>query len=737
MAIAKVITPQTDFSAGEFDIDVMRSDDPAMRIGGRTCSNFRILNTKKLADRPGRSARFTSTTFPRCEEVQMGPGLIFTLCFGVFGGSGAIQIRNASGVQVALVNGLAWDITNVNQIVWEVYRNTIYITFQTSHPRVLVFDGVSSWTLSFYSEALTGNQLRTPFYRLAPIGVTMQPSGSGGIISLTLSAPYFKAGHVNTRMRFCGRQFTITNVGAPTFATATVNESLPGSQTIGFVGDPGPFYSIGDEVQGSISHAIGIVTTINAGAGGNIVVQLLGRAAGDFGGLLTESFITTEIIIGPGGSLPNNTASAVGLPGAVTIWDEQVMDDFHGWPASCFVDQNRLGFCDFPALPGGISWSAIGQPTDMAIGPNPSDGFFELVPNKGRVLYVAAGPESSEFVFCDNGIYYIPISTTNPLKPGSVAFNLISRDGCSRVQPRAVQEVIVYIGSGGSSVMSLVAMGSYTRPYETRNLSDQHSHLIVSPVAIAAPTSADTFPERYAYVLNSDSTIAVLKYQIGSRQLLGTIGWTPWSGSAQVSWVSALNANVMFTSNYFGVNIVEVLDGTQYLDAAVLVNNPPPALVPSGGQGPLWWMPSQSVTLIDLGTRQMGVYQIDAQGFIVPQNIGGEDLASAQLVAGQAWTSTFEPFLPPVQGGQSVGQRMKRRKIAKWAVTANHGTGFVFADARVTAYRQDDDATQPPPLREETVTGRRMGRDYDPRVQLIKDVPGPLVLLEIGLDVTI
>jgi hypothetical protein len=38
--------------------------------------------------------------------------------------------------------------------------------------------------------------------------------------------------------------------------------------------------------------------------------------------------------------------------------------------------------------------------------------------------------------------------------------------------------------------------------------------------------------------------------------------------------------------------------------------------------------------LMDLGTRQMGTYQIDSNGNIIPQFIDGENLTSSQLVAG-------------------------------------------------------------------------------------------------------
>ena len=56
--------------------------------------------------------------------------------------------------------------------------------------------------------------------------------------------------------------------------------------------------------------------------------------------------------------------------------------------------------------------------------------------------------------------------------------------------------------------------------------------------------------------------------------------------------------------------------------------------------------PGGAVTLMDNVNRMMGTYQIDANGNIIPQGNAGENLASAQLVAGQPWTATLEPFAP-------------------------------------------------------------------------------------------
>jgi len=288
-------------------------------------------------------------------------------------------------------------------------------------------------------------------------------------------------------------------------------------------------------------------------------------------------------------------------------------------------------------------------------------------------------------------------------------------------------------------------------------LSEFHAHLFNGIQCIAAPSADGSFNERYAYVLNGDGSIAVGKYT--PESLPGNapvIGWGPWSGGAVVSWIAAYAADVLFTSSYFGTGIVEILDDAQYLDAALPVNNLPAAFTPPAGKGPLWFIASQSVTLIDQSTRMMGTYQIDPNGFIIPQFNGGENLAIASLVAGQPWTMITEPFCPDAQPGNDVGQRMFKRRVARFAVYVIHSTGFLMARLfsgpltrtspslgttmnrhRVTAWNQDDDATKPPPLREEAQRWRPLGRAFDPRVAIIKDVPGPLLISEIGLEATI
>lgn len=810
----KIQGAQRDFSFGEIDVTLKRADDhPARKAGLRQMSNWRILNSGAIQNRSGRTALFPAGAAARIEEITMSPGNTFKLAFSLQN----ITIYTAAGGVAATFsvqgNGapLPWTSANVASIVYAKFKLTIGITFPGIRPQVLTWDGVSAWSIADYNEDVTqGSQKRTPFYRLSAQGITMGVSAVSGNVTVTWSSPIVVAGMVGTRVRFAGRQIVLNSVISTLSMNATVAEPLPPGQTLtatiigrfapgdvvrgASTGAQGiiittptsqdidllnfsPRPGIGDAITGVTSGATGVVTatgpnisvslstgtsfvngeTITWSAGSNVargvsatslVVQVLANNS-------SAPVFGVETIVGPSAQAAV-TATAVTVPQAIVVWDEEVFNSFRGYPASCFSDQFRFGFCNFPAVPNGISWSAINAPKDLYVGANPNDAMFELAPDSVQVYYVVPGAESSEFVFCDRKLYYIKIDAQNPLKPGSVSFQTLSSDGCAQVQPRITQDVLLYANAGRSSIIAITASGAYYRPFNTRSLTDYHNHLFHGIVAIAVPTADGDFNERYAYVLNADGSIAVGKYALQEGQVVPVIGWGPWNGGGSIIWVSAWGSDVVFTGSYFGTNICEVLDDDQYLDAAMSVNNPPAPFVAPVGKGPLWWIPNQSVSLMDQVTRSMGTYQIDVNGFIVPQNRGGENLASASLVAGQPWTATAEPFCPNAQPGADAGQRMKLRQISDFVAYVINSTGFVLGglfsakatptspqlgtlmnDRRFPAWPLGFDATLPPPLQETVERHPVPGSSYDPRAVLIKDTPGPLQVVEFGIEVSL
>ena len=817
MSNPKITGAQRDFSAGELDVALKRADEnPAMKTGARQLANWRILSSGQASQRPGRRALFQESG--RVEEILMSPGNVFYLVFGV----GYVRIYNAAGARVfnSAVTGdgsrlIPWTAQSIHNVSFDIVplpTLSIFIAYAdgapNNAPQVLTWDGVSqtsTWTLTTFAETVTvGGRKDTVFTRISKQDVTMLPSGISGAITLTFSDHIAKPGMVGTRFLFCGRQVLVTGYADDKHLNATAVEVLPQSQVIPFYNDfadtpiNGTF-SVGDLVSGSVSGANAVVTSWAPAANPypTLTVQLIPSSSGGILSFFQSYTSNNDIVVGPNGSAKiqstNNATISSGNPLAVATWDDEVMNLYRGYPANVFYDQNRLGFCNFPALPSGIGWSYIGLPYNFLVMPigqsiTAANAIFEFAPGKSQVYFVVAGMESSEFVFCDNAVYYIPITSQSPLAPGSVAFNLLSKHGSAPyVQPKLAEQSILYLRAGGGAIGAVQAQGAYFRPYVVDVVSELHSHLFtVSPViAIAVPSQSTQFEEKYAYMLRADGVVLCGRYSMkGGLFDVGQdgkpkIGWLRWTGIGFTTWISAQGGDLILTTTYYNtsnigdgfssdfsgnfgnmsgspVYIVEVLDATQYLDAAIVVNAAPSGLAPPSGSGPLWMFANGTVTLMDNGIRPMGRYSVDATGNLIPQNSGGENLSSPYLVAGQPWLSVLEPFCPDAQPGNSVHQRMFKRRISRMAVYVSSSTGFVMARLfsqditptsppygtvmsilRIPAWNQDDDATQPPPQREQAYRWRPLGRAFDPRVAIIKDTPGPIIVHELGIEATI
>jgi len=838
MAIPKLIGTQRDFSSGEVDEALKRADEmSAMKTGARQLVNFRLLSGGQAKNRPGRRVLFLEPG--RIEQVLMSPGNIFYLAFG----DAYIRVYNAAGVLVAGTHvkgdgytAIPWTAATAGSVTFAVVTSKtpqVYIAyghdFPYNIPLILTWDGISQysgWTIANFAESvLPTGQKRTLFTRLSPANVTLQPSAISGAIILyaTPGSSVFTPGMVGTRILWCGRQVLITGYIAPTEAYATVIEQLPNSVMVNlgnfidigqgnseFVPGQNGYFLPGDLVEGSISGARGIVIQSGATIGIAGTAQYLFYTQVPYvlvqpipstttGAALpyylettvgsTSYFIWKENIVGANGNAQVGSTD-LSAPQPVAVWDDEVMNNYRGWPASVFYDQNRLGFCGFAGSPSSIAWSASGLPSDfyvngLATTVNADNAIFEDAPGDAQVYFVVPGMESSEFVFCSNAVYYIPITPSAPLTPGSVSFNLLTSQGSyPGIKPAQIQQSILYVRAGGQSIGAVQTPGYYWRPSVIDLASEFHSHLFgaAAPVALVAPQAPSQYEENYAYLLRADGTVVTTRYLIRNGLLepgaegKPKTGWHPWNGVGFTSWISAQGGDLIFTTTYLvqgqpfssgfsngfdggagqKITVIETLDNTQYLDCAVPVNALPPGLVPPGGKGPLWFLAGQEVTLIDQGTRIMGTYQIDLNGHLVPQFIGGENLLSPQLVAGQPWTAMIEPFAPDAPPGQSSGQRMKKRRVARMTVYVSNSNGFTLARLfsgpitqaspplgtvmnfyRIPAWYMGDNVEAPPPLREAAYRWRPAGRSFDPRMAVMKDTPGPLLVHEIGMEITV
>ncbi len=732
MSIPKRVIRQRDFSAGQIMAEAKRRDDVDVLAGGvRTARNWRVVGSGSLRERPGRAALFRSTG--RVEEVRLSSTERVFLAFNYDNGSasGRATVLTSAGVQIATQTGYSWTNATVGQINFDLINRDVVIAFPGQRLKVIripVGLGSASFFDFAFSTNLTG-ALQQPFYRFPEsVGISLQPSARTGSITLTASAAWFNAAHVGTTMRWANRQILITGYTSTTVVTGTVLETLPQQFEVA-VNASVTGFEVGQVIEGEFTGTRGLIVAIAISSPNQIlsvVVNKPGRA--DFGG----TFHVTETIVGPlgGGTVASVTGSAA-LSGS-TQWDESLINNYRGWPRSVKNDRTRLIFCDLPQLPEAVCWSAVGQYDNFYVDAASDSAIVEYVPGKARAMFVQGGAD--QFVFTDRGVYYIPISASSPLKPGSVEFRQVTSEGCAAVRPVDAPEGIMFAVAGGRRLAAIVGTGQTTRPYVSREVSKYHEDLFPGIIALAVSQGEGDLRERYIYAVNLDGTVCIGRFE-SSREW---IGWHKWDGAGLVKWPMAEGSNVHFCVSYTQgattTQLVERVDTSAFLDAQISLDAIPAALAPGVGQGPMWWLPNATVTVM-LNGRDYGDRQTDASGNILW--LDSDDKAASGWVIGRAFTCELEPFLPHTDAGQSFRQSMRLRKVAGSEISVWHSAPFVWAAREVRVLQWGRDFSAAPIVREASYSFRHLGRSADPRIMLTRDRPGQLTVVEIAMEVTI
>jgi hypothetical protein len=732
----KIITSQTDFSGGEPDANAKRREDAKqVKTGCRQMSNWRQLNTGSLNPRPGRTA-VSLALGTRSERFRMVPTQELIITFL----TGAISIADLSGNVLASNASAAylWTNATVANISWVVAVDRVVVCFPGMQPQLILFAQTSnSFSFAPFAFKIIGFQRQQPFFRFSVPGATMAYSSPNGATTLSCSVPYFTNAMIGSFLSILGQQCLITAVGSTTpvtHATAVVDGALPEGLFIQGV-NQSELFAVGQLATTGDSQ---FTIEINSSSGEN---------GGSVGGILTN-VVNANVVGGPytvglvSQLGPSNTATiGIETSNLFTVqWQEEFMSNFRGWPSACFFDRDRLGFCNFPQMPEAILWGAVdlldvfwidsgAASQTTAAGVAPSAAILEFISGKPHVQNVV-GWTGDEFVFTDHGVFSIPINTGgNPLQPGSVQFSQISDDSACSIRPAVTRDVLVFVNAGFTKVGAVVRTGNFTTPYVTDDVTGFYTHLIKSPVWIAVAQGDGNYPERYIYVLNGDGTLAVGRYG-NDKQLAG---WVPWSSAGAVQWISVLGTTVLYNTLYGSQAVIELENSDFFLDQAVNINSPPPAML-AGGNGPFIAFANKTVRMMD-GAIDHGDRPVSATGFLIP-NVD-DDMSLSTLVGGVPFTSILEPFVEQAQAGGDAMQRQRRRRLSRVIATVFNSSGFQFGGEEIPPNNFDEDATAQPILRETTYRCRPLGRDFDPRFIIIKDTPGPLTIIEVALEVTV
>jgi len=727
VSIPANVNVQRDFSAGQIDEAAHHRDDTDLvRAALRRGLNTELMAGGGFRQRAGQERLFGETSEVVISFHVRPAGGVTTI---VTLGSGRFTARLANGTLKANITGCPWTDPALPYLTWQLVGRDLIITnpVVSMVPQIFRYTAATdTWARQNFAFAVGLNGApRQPYYRFAEsLGITITPSARTGSITLTASAAFFVAGHIGVHFLLGGhptiapgRTVLITAVGGPTSATATVLEELEPTYRVLCNTTIGGF-GLGQVVEGTVSGTKGVIQAINTGTQELDITVIFGYG-----------FLGDEILVSPT-SQTGVIDTGAGIEGSVIaspaslIWQEAFISNYRGWPGSVSLDIQRLMFTDFQQLPQAILWSAISLYDDFYVSGDETAAIFELIAADTHVFHVLGGYD--QFAFTDRGIYYIPVSGSSPLIAGSVEFRKIESEGAARVRPQEIEGGHVFVNAGRTSLLAIRATGQTARPYQVEDISQHHRDLIVSPTALAVTSSEGAKPERYLYVVNDDGTMAMARYD----RTRDWIGWVPWSTEGTIRHAHGFLGEIVFTveRDIAGVDTVQIerqLLGL-IVDGGLFAASPLTT-------GLLSYASAPAVVVVDNSSppRYYGTFAVNASGGLIDAPAG-----LANVWAGFAIDFDVLFMVPGVEGGQSVGQRMRRRRIARSALTTlNTQGGFVFHGKLEAAFMAGESQEGAAPFRNDTIRRRRLGRSFDPSVDLTRFAPGRIEVLEIAMEV--
>ncbi len=703
MSLNTMVIRQRDFSAGEIDPDSIRRDDTdVFKYGVRFARNLQTTPSGAIQRRFGRAMRYIDGGRP--DQFQpFHDGVKYSLNFG----AGYLTIRDESDVVLQTLSA-PWSGAIVPQLVWDFYENQVFICGPGMRMQVATIDpNTRVWSIGPYqfNRKLSGTYL-APFYRFGNKGVTMQVSAtSGSGITVTFSAPVLNPAHVGTIFQYAGRQLQIDSVSSSTVASATALERLAPTVQYSFADSTElEGFTIGELAETSVS---GVEIEI-------IAIDIPGKT---IAGVIINQYRQrdpSDRLVGPNADA-NTEGMTIITPGATTQWTEIFMSDYRGWPQSVAVDDNRIILCDFPQFKAAIVWSAVDDPMNCLIeAASATSAIFEYLQADCRVFHVVGGYD--EFAVTDRGVFYIPVSGDNPLKPGSVEFNLLYSGRISPVRPVQVTEGALFVDESGSGIYAINATGAQARPYQVTELTKGYRHLFNGIVAMGSNAGTPQNANRQIYVVNADGTLVLGQYNV-ERQY---IGWLKHTGAGAVKDISTRFDEAKFLTVYSGISVIE--------ENEISVKGDCSQAVVGGAINPAFAGKTMQVWAdgFYLGDAVIGA------GGVVP-GIDG----FSNVVVGFVFSWQLSPLFQQTDGGNDLKQNLRRRRIVRAAARVQDTQEFQMGTRLFAGYEGGDDFALPMPLRSDTFTHRVLGRDFDPQLPLQQTFPGEFKLLELTTEITI
>lgn len=466
---------------------------------------------------------------------------------GTYGDAGELVLVETI-TQDTNSNALPFDRDYLQQYTATQSGDVMIICHPLFMPRMLIRTALDAFEVTPYTFDIRADAGETyqPYSRFHGQGVTLDPSGTTGSVSLVSSEDYFTADHVGTVVRYGEVEIDITAVTNSKNATGTVNGTLRiRLETLN------PLRTIDGSTTVEVTHiAHGFsggeaITIENAAATGGINVGNL-NGARTVGTIIDENTYTFTA----GGA----ASSAEDGGGYVSIvchaptdnWSEQSFSGMRGYPAAATFHENRLVFGGTIAQPDTLWFSQIGEFFNFDVGAGDDDQSFDLTASTGDVNTVRYLVSNRDLqVFTDSAELYVPTYLNQAITPTNAQIRKQTPYGCEFTYPHPFDGATLFIQSGGN-VMREFLFTDAEAAYAASSVSGAASHLIKEPKYLGVANGAFDRSESYAFMSTGDGNLSMFNSNRAERRA----AWTHFTTNG--SFCSVLGVGTRIFANVWG-----------------------------------------------------------------------------------------------------------------------------------------------------------------------------------------
>jgi hypothetical protein len=198
---------------------------------------------------------------------------------------------------------------------------------------------------------------------------------------------------------------------------------------------------------------------------------------------------------------------------------EDVWSNTRGWPRSAAFHEGRLYFGGSKSRPNTIWGSGVINYFDFNAGSGLDDESVEATINTNQLNTIVNLFSGNDFrIFTTGGEFVILQSGNDPITPSNFFVRPQTRLGSKAGIPiEELNGASIFIQRQGKSI-NVFQFGDTTASYQVQNISALSSHLLKSPVDMAARRAASTDESDRLFVVNgTDGSMAVYSILVGQN----------------------------------------------------------------------------------------------------------------------------------------------------------------------------------------------------------------------------